>query len=186
MNPSIDEMLRAVDESAAQDVILLPNNGNVLLAAQQVRGLSSKNVTVLPTRSIVQGLAAVSAFNGELPLAEAVERMQRSIDRAITVEIARADKDAVVDGVTVEEGSYVGLVNARLTDSRSDLVDVVSAALQRVVTAKSELITVFAGLDLSDVEAANIAATLENRLSNCDIEIISGQQPHYLLIISVE
>ncbi len=186
MNPSIDEMLTAVHDVHSREVILLPNNGNVLLAANQIPSLARVAVSVVPTRSVAQGLAAASAFNTDAPIADLVSRMERASQRVTTVEIAQADKDAIANGSTVRVGQFIGLVNDRLNVVSDSLTGCVGEALATVVSDRHELITVFAGLDVPDELAETVGQSIAETYPSCEIDSVRGDQPHYRFIISVE
>jgi DAK2 domain fusion protein YloV len=186
MNPSIEEMLRGVAGANADWVVLLPNNGNVLMAAQKVPDLATVQVTVIPTRSVVQGLAAISVWNESLSKDQNVERMTRAVGRSITVEIARAERDTVVDGTDVVRGQFIGLVNDRLTHAEANLESLTIETLSSVVTADHELMTVFSGTDVAPDLAELIREQISAAFPELEIDLVDGGQPHYLFVISVE
>ena len=186
MNPSIEELLRAVDSAPGQEVILLPNNSNLLMAAQQVPALASRTVRVVPTRSIAQGLAAVSAFRAGRPIDEAVAAMDRAAQRIRSVEISRADKDATVNGLTVRRGQYVGIVDDRLDVASDDLFETAIASIGKAVVPESELVTIFIGDAVDDTTAERLKQRLTTDLAHVDVELVEGGQPHYQFVIAVE
>ena len=186
MNPSIEELLRAVNAAPGSEVILLPNNRNLLMAAQQVPALASKTVRIVPTRSIAQGLAAVSAFRTGRPIDEIAAVMNRAVQRIHSVEISRADKDVAVNGVSVRRGQYIGIVDDRLDVASDDLLETAITAIGRAITPESELVTIFTG----DAVEADIADQLQQRLASeladVEVELVEGGQPHYQFVIAVE
>jgi dihydroxyacetone kinase-like predicted kinase len=186
MNPSIEELLRAVDSAPGQEVILLPNNSNLLMAAQQVPALASKTVRVVPTRSIAQGLAAVSAFRAGRPIDEVVAAMDRAAQRIHSVEISRADKDAAVNGVTVRRGQYIGIVDDRLDVASDDLLETAIASIGKAVAPDSELVTIFIGDAVDNGIVERLQQRLMTDLTEVDVELVKGGQPHYQFVIAVE
>jgi fatty acid kinase len=185
-NPSIEELLRAVDAAPGAEVILLPNNSNLVMAAQQVPALASKIVRVVPTRSIAQGLAAVSAFRAGRPIDEVAAAMSRAVQRIHSVEISRADKDASVNGVVVRRGQYIGIVDDRLDFASDDLLETAIISIGRAITPESELVTIFTGDMVDAATAEQLRKRLESDLADVYVELVEGGQPHYQFVIAVE
>jgi uncharacterized protein len=186
MNPSIEELLEAVEKAPTSEVILLPNNSNIILAAQQVPELSSKHVLVVPTRSIPQGLVALTAFNSEGSIETNVEAMSESLGDVQTVEISRADKDAFVDGVKVSRGQVIGLVDERLVAGGDDMTSVTIDTLDMANLNRAELITIFFGQDATRADAEKIEKLVLQEHPELTVEVYDGGQPHYGFVISVE
>jgi DAK2 domain fusion protein YloV len=186
MNPSIEELLRAVNAAPGTEVILLPNNSNLLMAAQQIPTLAGKTVRVVPTRSIAQGLAAVSAFRAGRPIDEVARAMDRAAKRIHSVEVSRADKDAAVNGVSVRRGQYIGIVDDRLDFASDDLLETAIASIGRAITPESELVTIFAGDAVEAAIGEQLQRRLTSELTDVDVELVEGGQPHYQFVIAVE
>ena len=186
MNPSIEEMLAAIRASNGRSVVLLPNDSNVLMAAEQVVALADRPVEVVPTRTVPQGLAALSAFRPDLDLAGNVAAMTRRAGTASSIEIARADKNAFVSDVAVRCGQFIALVNDQLVDARDDPVDLTVATLEGPIARNAELATVFLGADLDEGTGAALRERLTERFQDLEIEFIDGGQPHFQLVIALE
>ena len=186
MNPSIEELLRAVEDSPAADVILLPNNPNILLAANQVPTISGKRVRVVPARSIPQGLAALAALNPGLDLDANATEMANAVSSVRTVEVTYADKDASVDGLVVVKGQLIGLLDDRLVAAGDDETTVTCDALCRADAGAAELITIFTGNGQTPANATTLRRAIAARFPAPDIEVLDGGQPHYRLVIGVE
>lgn len=186
MNPSTGELLRAVDQAPSDAVILLPNNSNIVLTAQQVVPLSKKRLVVVPTQTIPQGVAALMAYNYEADVETNAASMRRASDQIRTVEVTRAVRDAKVDGVQVEAGDAIALVDGKLVTTGRTLEEVTLTALAHAGVERAELVTVYFGEGASRESAMALGAEVEGRWPNCAVELVDGGQPHYPFIISVE
>jgi DAK2 domain fusion protein YloV len=186
MNPSIEEMLGAVNSSPGRAVVLLPNDGNVLMAAEQVSNLSDRPVEVIPTRTVPQGLAALSSFRPDQDLAANVSAMTRRAASALSIEVARADKNALVHDVAVQSGQFIALVDDRLVAAGDDLIDLTLATLADPIRGGPELATVFLGANLDAETRDLLEEHLVARFRDTEFEFIDGGQPHYQLVIALE
>ncbi|MDQ2786730.1 MAG: DAK2 domain-containing protein [Chloroflexota bacterium] len=186
MNPSTQELLDAITSAPSGTVIVLPNNSNVVLTARQAAAMASKQVRVVPTTSIPQGIAALSAFTFTADLdtnAAAMTEMARTVR---TGEVTRAVRDATIGGVAVKAGEVIGLLDDLLTVAGDDSVTVTLDLLQRMHTNEAELVTLYTGADVSDTIAEALSARIAERYANVAVEIVTGGQPHYDFIVSVE
>lgn len=186
MNPSIEELLDAVDAAPTTDVLLLPNNPNILMAANQIPTLTEKRVRVVATRSVPQGLAALSAFNAADDLDENAESMSAAAGHVRTVEIARADKAVCIDGLCVRQGDAIGLVDDLLFAGGLDELAVTLGALSGAGAASAELITIFPGEGVTLSHRDPLSIAISERFPDATLEIHAGGQPHYRYIVSVE
>ncbi len=186
MNPSTQELLVAVEESPATELILLPNNKNILMAASQVPELTSKDVRVVPTRSIPAALAALTAFNTDRSLADNVDDMTDAMADIVAVAVTRAVRDVELNGVTVGKGQAIGLINDELRTSGDDDHDIALRTLEEAGLDDPELLTVFVGQGVESDDADRLEAALADRWPDAEIEMHEGGQPHYRYIISAE
>ncbi len=186
MNPSTKDLLDAVERSPAQKVILLPNNGNVIMSARQVPPLTKKEVCVVPSASLPQGVGAVLAFNFGADFAANCRAMEAALAKVQTIEITRAVRAVQIDGVDVSEGDVIGLVNDKLVASGLDLDAVVRQALARVGVEKYEIVTIYYGADATEASAKALAARIKEWYPNAEVEVVNGGQPYYTYIMSVE
>jgi DAK2 domain fusion protein YloV len=186
MNPSIEELLAAVDAVDARQVILLPNNSNVILSARQVIGLSSKEVFVVPTESMPQGIAALLGFNFEADFESNCEAMTEAATRIQTAEITTAIRTVRVGGVRVREGDFIGLVNGNLVIAGQDLDYVIRETLQRMSIEHYEIVTLYFGEGVTKQQAEDTARSIKEKYSHLEIEVVDGGQPHYAYVISAE
>ena len=186
MNPSTEELLRAVEAAPGDEVILLPNNGNVILTAEQVKALTKKRLAVVPTRSVPQGIAALSAFNFAGGLEENVAAMEGGLAGVRTGEVTRAVRSATIDGVSVEEGQVIGLLDGKLCCSGPAVEPVLLDLLDRMGAADAELITLYRGEDVDEAAAGAMVESLASRYPDAEFELVDGGQPHYEYLVSVE
>src|SRR6266849_6031771 len=186
MNPSTQDMLTAVDGVPYDEVVLLPNNGNVILAASQVPSLTKKKVHVIETHSVPQGVAAVVAFRPERNGAENAAAMKAEAARVQTIEVTHAVRDTRSNGLKVKKGDVIGLINDKLEFAGTDYVEVVNKALGKLGPDAYELVTVYRGEGASDDELAHLEEAIRSNFPGLAVEVQQGGQQHYPFILSVE
>jgi len=192
MNPSTQDLLEAIESVPAERVIVLPNNSNVILAAEQARTLSvdrfspTKPVAVIPSRSIPQGIAALLAINYQADFETNVATMTSVMKDIETGEVTTASRSTTVNGIDVTDGQIIGLHNGELKVTGSTVEKVVQALLKEMNTAQREIITLYHGEPISESDAYALADLLQQDWPDLEIEIIAGGQPHYHYILSVE
>ena len=186
MNPSTQDMLTAIESVPYDEVILLPNNKNVILAAKQVLGLTKKNVHVIETHSVPQGVAAVVAFRGDRSGADNLAAMKAEAERVQTIEVTHAVRDTRSNGMKVKKGDVIGLINDKLEFAGTDYGEVVNKALSKLGADSYELVTVYRGEDASDDEAEKLESAIRSTHPGLEVEVQQGGQQHYPFILSVE
>ncbi len=186
MNPSIQQVLTAVSQSPANQIILLPNNSNIVLTANQVPALTEKRVLVVPSRSIPQGIAALSAFNADIDLETNCREMTAALASVRTVEITRAVRDATIDDVCVRCGQTIGIHDGRLLAAGDDPIQVSSQTLKHVGLDEAELVTIFSGAETDCAQLDALSATLRKSYPAIQVDTHIGGQSHYLFVIAIE
>jgi DAK2 domain fusion protein YloV len=186
MNPSIQEILKSFEDLPTDKVIILPNNKNIILAANSSKSLSVKHVEVIPTRNVAQGISAILRWNPEGDFQQVVDDMNDSLDEADCVEITTSTRSVVLNGVEVKKGKIIGLLNGKLLAAAETVKDACLNILDKADVDSRERITIFYGSDLSENEAKDVAKTLEEHYPDHEIEVHSGGQPHYQIIMSLE
>ena len=186
MNPSTQDMLTAIDSLPYDEVILLPNNGNVIAAAKQVVGLTGKSVHVVETHSVPQGVSAVVAFRPDRSAADNLRAMRGEADRVQTIEVTHAVRDTRSNGLRVRKGDVIGLINDRLEFAGGDYAEVVHKALGKLGPDSYELVTVYRGEQASDAELATLESEIRSSYPGLEVEVQQGGQHHYPFILSVE
>jgi DAK2 domain fusion protein YloV len=186
MNPSCEDLLKAVEAASVDNVILLPNNSNVILAAEQAKALSQREVLVVPTKTMPQGISAMLAFNYQADLETNARVMARAAGDVETIEVTTATRDAEIDGVAVKEGQYIGLLNDRLHTAGSSPAEVIFTMLDRLELEDFEIATVYWGEGVTQDEAEHMVARIETLYADMEVELVEGGQPHYYYILSLE
>lgn len=186
MNPSIEDLSRAVESIRADTIFVLPNNGNIVLAAQQVAQMTEKNVLVLPTKNVAMGIAAVVAFQPDFDAKENEQRMNEAAERVRTGTITYAVRDTLMENLDIKEGSIIGLHNGEVTVNNGSVVDTALELMQQIVTDDDGLITVYYGKDTKPEDAEALGAMIAERYPMCDVEVQDGGQPLYYYLLSVE
>jgi DAK2 domain fusion protein YloV len=186
MNPSIEDLLNGVRAANAERVILLPNNGNVILTAEQVDPLAEGcEVRVVPTRNLPQGISALLAFDPEAGIDENCERMLAAIATVRAVEVTHAVRDTTVNGHDIKVGDVIAVVDDEITQVGKDYLDVIEAVLA-AQTAAPELVTVYRGDDVTSADAEALVATLRGAHQGTEFELHAGGQEHYPYVLSLE
>jgi DAK2 domain fusion protein YloV len=184
MNPSTEEILTGIREANARHVIVLPNDKNVIMAAQAAAKLSDVAVTVIPTRNVGQGMAALVAFDPAKEAAKAAQEMREVAERAHGIEVTRAIRDSRIDGQDVREGEAIALLDGRLVAHGDDDVVVLVEAAKRLSDA--DVFTLYSG---ADVDAARVEYAAQRLRASCpraEVEVVSGGQRHYPFIVTAE
>ncbi len=185
-NPSIEELFQAIQDVPTDKVVILPNNKNIILAAEAARDLSPKHVAVVPTKTAPQGLSAMLALNPDGELDETVAAMVEASKQVSTGEITRATRSVTLDGVSVNEGEFIGLVDGRLCTAGPKLAGVLTAVLAAMAMEDRELLSLYYGQDISEEEAGELAEQIEAQYEDIEIELLPGGQPYYFYILGAE
>ena len=185
-NPSTEEIYEAIDSLPTDKVVVLPNNKNIILAAEAARDLSVKNVAVVPSRSAPQGIAALMALDPDKDVAANAAAMTRALGLVHTGEITRATRTVQLNGVEVEQGAIIGLADGRLCCSGPDERAVLDMLLPHLDAAACGIITLYYGADVTMTQAAEAADHIRDRCPHVEVEVIEGGQPHYFYILGAE
>ena len=187
MNPSTEDMLNAIDKVNAKTIYILPNNKNIILAANQARDLTEdKKIIVIPTKTIPQGVTALISFVPEKTDDENTAEMTDAISRVQTGQITYAVRDTRIDDKEIHEGDIMGIGDKGILAVGSGKENVAVATVDAMMTEDAEVISIYYGADASEEKAEELASTLEEKYPDCEIEVNNGGQPIYYYIISVE
>ena len=186
MNPSTEQLLRAVEGLATDQVIILPNNSNIILTAQQVVGLTSKEVRIVGTKTVPQGIGALLAFNYQADLETNVNIMQQAAHNVQTIEVTTAVRSVQINGLQVEAGQVIALYNDTLTVSGTDIPSVVRQAFVQAEAENYEIATIYYGENVMLEDTQCLLKDLQSQYPDLEFELVDGGQPHYLYIISLE
>jgi dihydroxyacetone kinase-like predicted kinase len=186
MNPSIEDLINAVHAARAEKVVLLPNNGNVILTAEQVNGLvDDVEVGVVPTRNLPQGISALLALEPESGLAANCARMTGAIEHVHALEVTRAVRDSAANGQGIKAGDVLGILDDEITEVGADERGVIEAVL-RAVEPAPELVTVYRGGDVTSTDADELVVGLRSDFPGIEFELHDGGQEHYSYVLSLE
>lgn len=186
MNPSTEEILNAFENLPTDQVIILPNNKNIVLAAENAKNLSVKNVRVVPSVNVPQGLSALLRLDPDGDLDEIFNEMVSALDDVDAGEITTATRSVEIDGVEVKSGQYIGLLNGKLVVSGSNSSDTTLALLSKADMDSKERITLFTGNNIDEDEVTAISERIQQEYPDHEVEIHEGGQPHYQFLISLE
>ena len=185
MNPSVQDLLVAVEAASSDQVILLPNNGNIVAAALQVPDLTDKDVQVIQTRSVQAGLAAVFAFSATSTLDANVSAMGDAAGGVRSGSVTRAVRDAVVSGHEITSGDIMALVDGDLVATTADPISAL-IEMVRIATDEAELITIYTGVDFDDSSADKALTAAQEVAGEAEVELVRGGQPHYDFLVAFE
>ena len=186
MNPSTQDILNSFENMPTDKIIILPNNKNIVMAANQAKDVTVKKVAVVPSKTIPQGLAAMLALQPDGDLESVADKMTKALDNVITGEITIATRSVEIDGVKVETGQVIALLDGKLVASAGSVEEGCLAFLDKANAGEHELVTLFYGETMTHADANRIADVIRNKYSNLEVEVQEGGQPHYQFIISVE
>ncbi len=186
MNPSIDDLRKAIDAAHAKTVYVLPNNTNIILAAQQAAELTDNTVHVLPTKSVPMGIAAVLAFSPEADEQTNLDEMTAAAENVHTASVTYAVRDTVFDDMQIHEGDIMGIVDNKIKEIGDNVHDISLKLLEGMVTEDSSIITVYYGSDVDEATAKALRNEIEQLYPDCDAEVQLGGQPLYYYLIAVE
>jgi hypothetical protein len=186
MNPSTRDILDAVAACPTDDVIVLPNDKNIIMAARQAVELTEKRLRVVETRSIPQGVAALLALNQDHELEANLEAMEEARSGVHAVEVCRAVRSTSVGGVKVREGQIIAIVDDELKLAAETAEEGALRALEGMEAEGASLVTLYYGADSQQAEAESLEGRIREALPQYDVEVVYGGQPHYNYIISVE
>ncbi|MBM4451522.1 MAG: DAK2 domain-containing protein [Chloroflexi bacterium] len=187
MNPSVQEILQVVGSVPSQKIILLPNNKNVVLAASQIQQLTSKQIIVIPSKTMPQGIAALIAFNYEGNLEENARIMEEAIAAVKTVEITRSVRTTQIKGLKIKEGQAIGIIDDKdIVAAGDSTTDVLFETINKAGADSAEVITVYYGTDVEQSQAEEIVAQVRSKYPDKQVEMVAGKQPHYHYIVSLE
>lgn len=186
MNPSAQEVLQAIDACPQKRIVVLPNNKNVIASAQQAAERSPKQVIVLPTRSIPQGVAAALALNTDLSFDGTIAAMEQAMASVRSAEVTRAVRATVIDGRRIEMGQAIGLIDGALQVVAGDVAEAARQCVEAMSFAGASLLTLYASEDVRDEDAEALAGELRETYPDLEVELIQGGQPHYPYLLALE
>lgn len=186
MNPSTEDLLKGVESTPGKNVFILPNNKNIQLAAEQVKELTKRNVKVIPTRSIPEGISAMLAFQPDTSFDENEEAMKEAISHVKSGQVTYAVRDTEISGKKIGEGDVIGIAHGDIVSVGSEVTEVTCELIEELVNEDHSLITLYYGEDVDEEDGEKLLKELEEEYEDLDIELVYGGQPLYYYLISLE
>ena len=186
MNPSTQDMMECISKLNADHIFILPNNKNIIMAATQAAEISDKDVRVIPTKSIPQGITCITMFNSEHEVDENEAALMEALELVKTGSVTYAVRDTEMDGIEIKEGNMLGLVEGKINKVGEDYFQVAEEVLESMIDEDSELITIFYGKDVDESKIEEFTEKLEEKYEDCDVQFYKGDQPLYYFIMAVE
>ena len=186
MNPSTQDMMECISKLNADHIFILPNNKNIIMAATQAAEISDKDVRVIPTKSIPQGITCITMFNAEHEVDENEAALMEALELVKTGSVTYAVRDTEMDGIEIKEGNMLGLIEGKINKVGEDYFKVAEEVLESMMDEDSELITIFYGKDVDESKIEEFTEKLEEKYEDCDVQFYKGDQPLYYFIMAVE
>lgn len=186
MNPSTEDFLRGVDKVGGRVIYLIPNNSNIILSAEQARDISDREIIVIPSKSVPQGIAAMLAFNEDASKEENQENMLEAIQDVIDASVTYAVRDTTINGKEIHKDDIIGIAAKNIISSGKTVYDVVLDTVDKLMDEDISLVTLFYGEDVNEEDAEVVREAIEGKYPDIDIDVIKGDQPIYYYIISLE
>ena len=186
MNPSTEDFMKAIDKIHAKNIFILPNNSNIIMAANQAKELSDKNIIVIPTKNIPQAVSALVGFNPEVTAEENEANMVEALSYVKSGQVTFAVRDTVMNGIEIREGNIIGIAEKEMIAAGDEVDEVAKKLVEKLVDEDSAIITLFYGEDVTEEQAEELRGELEEKFEDIDVELYYGGQPLYYYLISVE
>ncbi|MFC4320222.1 DAK2 domain-containing protein [Litchfieldia salsa] len=186
MNPSTEDILKAIEEIHAENVYILPNNKNIIMAAEQAASVAEGNVVVVPSKTVPQGMAAMLAFNPSIDSAQNKELMSEALGHVKTGQITYAVRDTNIDGIEITKDDFMGIAEGKIITTDKDKVTVAKNLLDEMIDEDDEILTLLVGQETSDEEVSQLVEFIEGKYEDIEIEVHNGNQPLYNFIFSIE
>ncbi|MFJ7638641.1 DAK2 domain-containing protein [Peribacillus sp. NPDC097225] len=186
MNPSTEDIVKAVEEAHAEKVIILPNNKNIIMAANQAADVLGDNVMVVPAKTVPQGMAALLAFNPSLDITENQKVMTDALSHVKTGQITYAVRNTSIDGLSIEKGDFMGIDEGTIKVKNKDKAQAAKDLLSKMIDEDSEILTILYGEDATSEEVDELVAFCEETFEDVEVEVHNGKQPLYAFIFSIE
>nr|WP_285876678.1 DAK2 domain-containing protein [Fictibacillus phosphorivorans] len=186
MNPSTEDIVRAISEVNAEKVFILPNNSNIIMASEQAASVVDQEVVIIRTKTVPQGIASILAFNPSADMKENEKKMNEAISSVKSGQVTYAVRDTSIDGVEIAKGDFMGISEGKIVTSKTNKLEVTKELLEKMMDEDSEIVTIIYGEDSSEDEAQELADFIEGKFPDAEAELHNGKQPIYSFILSVE
>lgn len=186
MNPSTEDIMKAIERTNAEKIIILPNNKNIIMAAEQAAEIAEEEVVVIPSKTVPQGLVAMLAFNESLSLDENIENMNEALLEVKTGQVTHAVRDTNIDGLKINKDDYMGIFDGDIVVVDKNVINTAKELLQKMIDDDSEIVTILYGEDVENEIVDQLVEFIEEKFSDVEVEVHEGNQPLYPFIFSVE
>lgn len=186
MNPSIEDILSAIEKSNAKNIIILPNNSNILLAAEQAKNVSNRNVYIVPSKNIAQGISAMVAFDPDKELSENIDNMNRAMSNVISAQVTYSVRDTQLNGKIIEKGNIIGVTDKDILVVGEDINEVSEELIDKLINDNISVLTIIYGEDVDRSKAEDLIKRLETKFNELEIDLVEGNQPIYYYVFSLE
>ncbi len=186
MNPSTEDIVNAIDKVEGEHIIILPNNGNIVLAAEQAKNISKRNIHVFPTKSIPEGVVALLNFDFEKEIEENLKAMESAVENVKTGQVTYAVRNTEINGKKIKKDDIIGIFKGDIISNGEDKQKVALELVKNIADEDSEIITIFYGNEINEEEANELSEMIEDEIKDCDVEVVYGGQPLYYYIFSIE
>ena len=186
MNPSTEDIVNALRGVRAEHYIVLPNNGNIVMAAEQAGEILEKPVTVIPSKTVPQGLSAMLSFNAEAGIEENRRAMMEAVEHVKSGQVTYAVRDSQVDGLSIQKGDFIGIIDGKIAATHPSLLETAQQLLLGMVSDDTEIVTVFYGEETEASQVEDLERFLTERFPDVEVEVHNGGQPLYYYLFAVE
>ncbi|WP_433749628.1 DAK2 domain-containing protein [Falsibacillus pallidus] len=186
MNPSTEDIVKAIEEANAEKVIILPNNKNIIMAADQAAEVAGEHVIVVPSKTVPQGMAAMLSFNPSGTLENNKKVMSESMANVKTGQITYAVRDTNIDGISIKKDDYMEISDGKIVGTSPQKIAAAISLLEKMIDEDSEILTILYGEDVSEEEVAELVSMAEEKFEDIEVEVHNGEQPLYSFIFSIE
>src|SRR5699024_937958 len=186
INITTEDIVKAIEEVGAEKVLILHNNKNIVMAAEQAAEHVNIEAAVVPTKTVPEGLSAVLAFNPEASVEDNKAAMIEAASYVTTAQVTHAVRDTSIDGVDIKKDEFMGILSGKIVTTNPSVADVTKSLLQQVIDEDAEIVTILYGEDVTEEEATDIVDFIEEQYEDVEVEMHNGKQPLYPYIISVE
>lgn len=186
MNPSIEDIVNAIEEANAEKVFVLPNNKNIVMAAEQAQDVCEQQVVVIPTKTVPQGLSALLAFNPTLDVEKNKRAMNEAAKHVKSGQITYAVRDTTIDDLTIKKDDFMGILDGDIVSTSNDLLTAAKELIDRLLDDDTEIFMMIKGKDASDEQVDELAGYVEDHYPDVEVEIHDGKQPVYHFLFSAE
>jgi len=186
MNPSTEDFLKEIERCSSKEIFLFPNNSNIIMAANQAKLLSEKNVHVIPTKTMPQCITAMLAFDRDISAEANTEHMTESLEFVKTIQVTYAIRDTSLGGMAIEKDDYLAVAEGNIASVGKDREETLIDAIEKTMDSSSEILSIYYGSDITEDDANTIAEMIENRFPQLEIEVYKGDQPIYYFVLAIE